>query len=114
MTPDGLQLSGTGGSNGVDADAFSAGASDINYKGIPGAVFCLGGDDGCSVDAAGKLVGAWYFAPTQSLGTDNTDTSYIADPASVAKYAPETLYTSCGHRVFPSIGGTFLVGRGVR
>ena len=31
------------------------------YKGIPGVIVCLGGTDGCSVNAAGNLVGDWYF-----------------------------------------------------
>lgn len=89
---DGSALSATGGTDGAYSDAYATpdGETDINYKGIPGRVFCLGGTDGCSVNADGDLVGGWYFSPT------STTNVYIAD-ADGTGYVQDTGFVSWGH-----------------
>ena len=84
-------LSSAGGTNGKYDDATSTDATDINYKGIPGTVWCLGGEDGCSVSAAGELVGGWYFTPT------STTKLYIADPDMAGMYMEATMYATYGY-----------------
>ena len=95
-------------STGTFADGMTygtpsvAGTPGTEYMGIPGVVFCLGSD--CEVGAAGtanagKLVGSWYFAPS------NADTQYVNredDPATdnvdeSLLYMPETLYVRYGY-----------------
>ena len=93
VNPDESDLSATGGTNGVYDDAFATDATDINYMGILGTVYCLGGDDGCSIKD-GKLAGSWYFSPTSPMAyyvrNPDRDTS-VANPyvleTSVASYA---------------------------
>ena len=96
VNPDASDLSTGGGTNsdGMYADLFSTDATDINYKGIPGVVVCLG-SDGCSVGTSGtnegKLVGGWYFTPTMPTAL------YIEDSADAMRYAAATLYVEWGH-----------------
>ncbi|MDE0280118.1 MAG: hypothetical protein OXN16_03435, partial [Gammaproteobacteria bacterium] len=54
--------------------ATGGGTPGTEYKGIPGAVWCLGGEDGCSVSASGTLGDGWYFTPT------STTDLYVANP----------------------------------
>ena len=49
-----------GNAQGKYTDTTSTDATDINYKGIPGVAVCLGGTDGCSVNADGTLSSGWY------------------------------------------------------
>ncbi len=92
VNPLGDDLSNAGGndSDGMYSDAFVTDATDINYKGIPGTVWCLGGNDGCSVKD-GKLVGSWYFSPT------SPEAFYQKSDDDPNMYVPEILYASFGH-----------------
>ena len=95
-------------STGTFADGMTYGSPSADgspgteYMGIPGVVFCLGSD--CEVGAAGtanagKLVGSWYFAPSEAstryvnreddATTDNVDESLL--------YMAETLYVRYGY-----------------
>ena len=65
-----------------------------SYKGIPGAIFCLGGDDGCKVTGTGdaaKLGAGWYFSPNSPM------TLYVADPDEAGSYEAATLYATYGY-----------------
>ena len=83
--PDESILGPTGGVDGMYADVFSTdGGGDVNYKGILGTVYCLGGTDGCSVDGDGNLVGGWYFTPSLTTALfipDDDGTGYVQDTA---------------------------------
>ena len=84
--------------DGTSLTSSTAGdAEAINYMGIPGALFCLGGDDGCSV-TAGKLGAGWYFSPAFAMyyyqnQTDDTAT----DEDESLMYEREVLYAEYGH-----------------
>lgn len=92
-------LSATGGTNsdGKYADATTVGTASVTgtpgteYMGIPGTVWCLGGDDGCSVNASGKLVGGWYFTPTTATEL------YVMDPDMAGMYMVATMYARYGY-----------------
>ena len=82
-------LSATGGadSDGKYPDGVSQGTASAadtpgtEYMGIPGAVWCLGGSAGCSVNSAGKLSEGWYFTPA------SVDAFYILNPTAVNREA---------------------------
>lgn len=86
----------TGGVNSGNtyADAYTSDTS--TYRGVPGDIFCLGTD--CEVDAAGKLVGSWYFSPTSPMAYYQ---KMADDPLTLVDesltYEPEVLYASYGH-----------------
>ncbi len=90
-------LSSTGGTNGdgkypdgvAQGTASVTGTPGTEYMGIPGAVWCLGGADGCSVDADGKLVGGWYFTPADD------DELYVAGTGGT--YMVATMYATYGY-----------------
>ena len=94
-------LTATGGDNddGKWPDATAAGTATTadgttpgtEYKGIPGAVWCLGGTAGCSVNAAGKLVGGWYFTPSSATEL------YVANPDMAGMYMVATMYARYGY-----------------
>ncbi len=71
----------------IDADG---GTTPGSYKGILGAVVCLGGSDGCKV-TDGKLGAGWYFSPAAPT------TLYDADPANAGMYKVATLYARYGY-----------------
>ena len=78
-------LSATGGTGGGNKYADGDQTDDSNYMGIPGTVYCLGAD--CEVDEDnGKLVGSWYFTPTDPM------MYYVKNPN--ADEAEMTPYTS--------------------
>ena len=84
VNPGADDLDDEGGTNndGMYAHNFTTDAGDINYMGIPGTVYCLGGTDGCSVNSDGDLVGGWYFSPssTTDVFVANDDgTGYVED-----------------------------------
>ena len=90
-------VTASGGTNndGQYNDAFTS--SDSTYLGIPGDIFCLGGDDGCKV-TDDKLGAGWYFSPTSETAyyqrqADNPET----DADESLTYEAETLYASYGH-----------------
>ncbi len=60
-----------------------------DYMGIPGAVICLGGTDGCKV-TDGKLGTGWYFSPTSPM-------AHYTKDADDEDYSEETLYATYGH-----------------
>ena len=66
VAPTGTDLSTTGNTDGTST-------SGGTYMGIPGTVWCLGGNDGCSV-TDGKLDAGWYFSP------DSATAYYIRNP----------------------------------
>ena len=92
-------LSATGGTNGDGKydDATAVGTATVTgtpgteYKGIPGAVWCLGGADGCSVNADGTLSSGWYFTPT--LATE----LYVANPRMAGSYVVAMMYARYGY-----------------
>ena len=91
-TPATTDLDPKGGtSNDGEYDHGFSSSSDagISYNGIPGTVICLGGDDGCSVNAAGTLVGGWYFTPNDG------DALYVA--GSGGTYMVATMYSTYGY-----------------
>ena len=90
---DALSATGGQGEDGKYNDTFSTEATDINYKGILGTVWCLGGKDGCSVNAAGKLVGGWYFTPTPTSAAQ----LYVPDSDMAGMYIPATMYATYGY-----------------
>ncbi len=92
-------LSATGGtaSDGKYPDALAQGAATVSgtpgteYKGIPGAVWCLGGAGGCSVNADGTLSSGWYFTPTSATEL------YAANPDMAGMYMVATMYARYGY-----------------
>ena len=76
---------------GEHTDTTVTDAADINYKGIPGVVICLGGDDGCSVSADGTLSAGWYFTPESPMEL------YIANPDMAGMYMVATMYARYGY-----------------
>ncbi len=60
-----------------------------DYMGIPGAVICLGGTDGCKV-TDGKLGTGWYFSPAAPM-------AHYTKDADDEDYSLETLYATYGH-----------------
>ena len=95
----------------VTATTLADGSIDIDggttpgrYKGILGAVVCLGGSDGCKV-TDGKLGAGWYFSPASPMAyyqsqKDDPDTD--ADESLL--YEAELLYASYGHWLTESSG----------
>ncbi len=79
----------------VDGTAYgtatAGGTPGTEYKGIPGAVWCLGGEDGCSVNADGTLSSGWYFTPT------STTELYVANPDMAGMYMAATMYATYGY-----------------
>ena len=79
----------------VDGTAYGAASTTTTpgteYKGIPGAVWCLGGDDGCKVNADGTLGSGWYFTPT------STTQLYDANPDMAGMYKAATMYARYGY-----------------
>ena len=80
-------------------------AANINYKGVPGTVFCNGGDcaveevmddEGEAITDMRKLVGSWYFTPTSPMEY------YVADADNEGSYTAETLFASYGHWLVPN------------
>ena len=75
----------------INADGGTTAGS---YMGIPGAVICLGGTDGCSV-TDGKLGAGWYFSPGSPMAyyirNTNRDTStatpYVREDSTTSSYA---------------------------
>ena len=61
------------------------------YKGIPGAVWCLGGTDGCSVNADGTLGSGWYFTPASPAEL------YVASSTAAGSYEVATMYATYGY-----------------
>ena len=90
-----LHAGGGGNSDGMWDDTDSIDTDDINYRGIQGTVYCLGGADGCSVGTSGanegKLVGGWSFTP------DSLTDRYIANSDDATMYVADTLYAQWGH-----------------
>jgi len=92
-------LSATGGTNGdgkypdgaAQGTASVTGTPGTEYKGIPGAVWCLGGTDGCSVNADGTLSSGWYFTPTSATAL------YIASSTTADSYVAATMYATYGY-----------------
>ena len=62
----------------------------IEYKGIPGRVICLGGDDGCSISSDGELSAGWYFSPVNPK-------AYWMKAASATVYTEDTMFATYGH-----------------
>ena len=83
VAPSGTDLSTTGNTDG----AVTANGS---YKGIPGAIFCLGGTDGCSV-TGGTLGAGWYFSPNMPMAL------YVANPDMAGMYMVATMYATYGY-----------------
>ena len=79
----------------VDGTAYGTatvtGTAGTEYKGIPGAVWCLGGTDGCSVGADGTLSSGWYFTPADA------DELYVANPDMAGMYMVATMYATYGY-----------------
>ena len=71
----------------IDADG---GTTPGNYKGIVGAVICLGGTDGCKV-TDGKLGAGWYFSPASPMEL------YVANPDMAGMYMVATMYATYGY-----------------
>ena len=92
-------LSATGGTNsdGKYPDGTAQGTATVTgtpgteYKGIPGAVWCLGGKDGCSVGADGTLSDGWYFTPADAMEL------YVANPDMAGMYMVATMYATYGY-----------------
>lgn len=97
VNPGGDDLSAAGGSgslgdaNGKYTDTTATDATDINYKGIPGVAVCLGGKDGCSVNADGTLSSGWYFTPEAPMAL------YDANPQMAGMYKAATMYATYGY-----------------
>ena len=83
VAPSGTDLSTTGNTDG-------AATANGSYKGIPGAIFCLGGTDGCKV-TDGKLGAGWYFSPNSPMAL------YIANPDMAGMYMAATMYSTYGY-----------------
>ena len=83
VAPSGTDLSATGNTDGV-------GTANGSYKGIPGAIFCLGGEDGCKV-TDGKLGAGWYFSPNDPMAL------YVANPDMAGMYMAATMYATYGY-----------------
>ena len=96
VAPTGTDFSATGN---TDGDATANGS----YMGIPGAVFCLGGDDGCAV-TDGKLGAGWYFSPNSPM------TLYVANPDMAGMYMVATMYATYGYWLTYNPSGTDPVG----
>ena len=71
--------------------ATVTGTPGTEYKGIPGAVWCLGGMDGCSVNADGTLSAGWYFTPADA------DELYVMNPDMAGMYMVATMYATYGY-----------------
>ena len=92
-------LSATGGTanDGKYPDAGAVGTATVTgtpgteYKGIPGAVWCLGGMDGCSVSSDGTLSAGWYFTPTSTMAL------YVANPNMAGMYMAADMYATYGY-----------------
>ena len=87
--------------------ATVTGTPGTEYKGIPGAVWCLGGTDGCSVNADGTLGSGWYFTPTDAMEL------YVADPDMAGMYMVATMYATYGYWLTYNPAGTDPVGAAV-
>ncbi len=93
-----LTSGGGTASDGVYADVSDTTAangsytSDIAYMGITGSLYCLGGGDGCSVDADEKLGSGWYFTPT-----DDEELYVAGSGANAGSYVAATLYARYGY-----------------
>ncbi|MYF08347.1 MAG: hypothetical protein F4233_10770 [Rhodospirillaceae bacterium] len=83
VAPTGTDLGTTGNTDGV-------GTANGSYKGIPGAIFCLGGEDGCKV-TDGKLGAGWYFSPNNPMAL------YVANPDMAGMYMAATMYATYGY-----------------
>ena len=83
VAPTGTDLSATGNTDGT-------GTANGSYKGIPGAIFCLGGTDGCKV-TDGKLGAGWYFSP------NDPKELYVANPDMAGMYVMATMYATYGY-----------------
>ena len=92
VAPTGTDFSSTGNTDG-------AVTASSNYMGIPGAVFCLGGSDGCKV-TDGKLGAGWYFSP------GSPKANYIRNPnretSEDTPYIMETMYAQYGYWLAPN------------
>ena len=91
VAPSGTDFSTTGNTDGT----ATAGSS---YMGIPGAVFCLGGSDGCEVTDDGKLGAGWYFSPGSPM-------AYYEKVGDATSYTAE-LYVNYGHWLVVDDGST--------
>ena len=82
---------------GTFADAMTYGTATVvgtpgtEYKGIPGTVWCLGGTDGCSVNADGTLSSGWYFTPTNAMEY------YVESSTTAGSYIVANLYARYGY-----------------
>ena len=85
---------------GTATAAGTPGTPGTEYKGIPGAVWCLGGMDGCSVNADGTLSAGWYFTPADA------DALYIANPDMAGMYMAATMYATYGYWLTYNPSGT--------
>ncbi|MDE0175939.1 MAG: hypothetical protein OYH76_09105 [Defluviicoccus sp.] len=83
VAPSGTDLSATGNTDGT-------GTANGSYKGIPGAIFCLGGTDGCKV-TDGKLGAGWYFSPNDPKAL------YVMNPDMAGMYMAATMYSTYGY-----------------
>ena len=83
VAPTGTDLSATGNTDGT-------GTAGGSYKGIPGAIFCLGGTDGCKV-TDGKLGAGWYFSPNDPKAL------YVMNPDMAGMYMAATMYSTYGY-----------------
>ena len=99
MAPSGTDLSATGNTDGV-------GTANGSYNGIPGAIFCLGGTDGCKV-TDGKLGAGWYFSPNDPKAL------YVANPDMAGMYMAATMYATYGYWLTYNPAGTDPVGAAV-
>lgn len=96
VAPSGTDFSTTGNTDGT----ATAGS---NYMGIPGAVFCLGGSDGCEV-TDGKLGAGWYFSPGSPM-------AYYEKVGDATTYTAE-LYVNYGHWLVVDDGSTTAANEG--
>ena len=85
---DGKYPDGAAQGTATTADGATPGTE---YKGIPGAVWCLGGMDGCSVNADGTLSAGWYFTPTSATAL------YVANPDMAGMYMAAAMYATYGY-----------------
>ena len=95
-------LTATGGTNSDGKYADGSTTATSNYKGIAGDVFCLGTD--CEVNADGKLVGSWYFSPTD-------EDAHHEKVGGATDYTVE-LYVNYGHWLVVDDGSTTAADAG--
>ena len=100
----GTFVDGTAYGTATTADGATPGTE---YKGIPGAVWCLGGDDGCKVNADGTLGSGWYFTPASPMEL------YVANPNMAGMYMVATMYATYGYWLTYNPAGTDPVGAAV-